>query len=143
MTNDTRRITLIARDPALDQLNWNESNPASRLIFIDALSFLRYAIERGVNQHHQDVERVIIDRRGTALEFLEALAALPSEFVGDVLFVMNDKNGFLSSIGRGGDRVLYAVGPHDIDFYLETHGLIWKQESAQRIDVPLANRNRA
>jgi hypothetical protein len=86
---------------------------------------------------------VIIDRRGTALEFLEALASLPSEFVGDVLFAMNDGNGFLSSIGCGGDRVLYAVGPQDIEFYLETHGLIWKQSSAYRIDVAMPLRKRA
>ena len=143
MTNDTRRITLIARDPAQQQLNWDDSNPASRLIFIDALEFLKFAIERGVTQHHQDVERVIIDRRGTALDFLEALSSLPSEFVGDVLFVMNDRNGFLSAVGRGGDRVLYALGPNDIDFYLETHGLIWKRESSNRIDIPNGLRRQA
>ena len=89
------------------------------------------------------MERVIIDRRGTALQFLEALSALPPEFVGDLLFVMDDGNGFLSSIGRGGDRVLYAVAQHDVDCYLETHGLIWKQASAYRIDVPLQMRRHA
>ena len=143
MTTDNRRITLIARDPGQQQLDWDESNPMNRLIFIDAISFLKLAIERGVTQHQQDVERVIIDRRGTAVQFLEALSSLPSEFVGDVLYVMGDSNGFLSSIGRGGDRVLYAVGPNDIEFYLETHGLIWKQSSAYRIDVPMPIRRNA
>jgi hypothetical protein len=143
MNTDNRRITLIARDPGQDQLNWDESNPMNRLIFIDAISFLRLAIERGINEHHQDVERVIIDRQGTAVQFLQALATLPSEFVGDVLFVMDDGNGFLSSIGRGGDRVLYAVGERDIEFYLETHGLIWKQSSAYRIDLPMPVRRNA
>lgn len=141
MTTDSRRITLIARDPGQDQLNWDESNPMNRLIFIDAISFLKLAIERGINTHQQDVERVIIDRRGSAVQFLEALSSLPSEFVGDVMFIMEDGNGFLSSIGRGGDRVLYAVGPSDIEFYLETHGLIWKQASAYRIDVPMIRRH--
>ena len=143
MTTDNRRITLIARDPSQDQLNWDESNPMNRLLFIDAISFLKLAIERGITQHHQDVERVIIDRRGSAVQFLEALSSLPSEFVGDVLFVMDDGNGFLSAIGRGGDRVLYAVPPHDIEFYLETHGLIWKQSSAYRIDLPMPLRHHA
>jgi len=140
MTNDNRRITLIARDPSQDPLNWDESHPMNRLIFIDAMAFLRVAIEQGVNEHKQDVERVVIDRRGTALQFLEAIASLPCEFVGDVLFIMEDGSGFLSSVGRGGDRVLYAVGPQDIEFYLETHGLIWKQSSAYRIDVPMVRR---
>jgi hypothetical protein len=143
MTNDNRRITLIARDPGHNDLNWDESNPKNRLIFIDSIAFLRLAIERGINEHHQDVERVIIDRRGTAVQFLQALSSLPSEFVGDVLFVMDDGDGFLSCIGRGGDRVLYAVGPHDIEFYLETHGLIWKQSSAFRIDLPMPLRRHA
>jgi hypothetical protein len=143
MTNDNRRITLVARDPRAEPLNWDESNPHSRLIFIDALSFLRFAIDRGVSELNQDVERVIIDRRGTALQFLEALSSLPAEFVGDVLFVMNDGNGFLSSVGRGGDRVLYAVSPQDVGFYLETHGLIWKESSQYRIDVPIQIRRHA
>jgi hypothetical protein len=143
MTADNRRITLIARDPGAKPLNWDESNPKSRLIFIDALAFLRYAIDRGVNELNHDVERVIIDRRGTALQFLEALSSLPTEFVGDVLFVMNEGNGFLSSIGRGGDRVLYAVSPQDIGFYLETNGLIWKESSDYRIDVPIQIRRHA
>ena len=136
MTTESRRITLIARDPGAKQLNWDESNPKSRLIFIDALSFLRFAIDRGVNELNQDVERVIIDRRGTALQFLEALSALPPEFVGDVLFVMNDGNGFLSSIGRGGDRVLYAVTPKDVNFYLETNRLVWPQAAMQPMQAP-------
>jgi hypothetical protein len=143
MTTETRRITLIARDPGAKQLNWDESNPKSRLIFIDAFSFLRFAIDRGINELNQDVERVIIDRRGTALQFLEALSSLPPEFVGDLLFVMNDGNGFLSSIGRGGDRVLYAVTPKDVNFYLETNGLIWKQSFAHQVDVPMPMRRHA
>jgi hypothetical protein len=143
MTNDNRRITLVARDPGAEPLNWDESNPRNRLLFIDSISFLRLAIDRGINEHDQDVERVIIDRRGTALQFLEALSSLPPEFVGDVLFVMNDGNGFLSSLGRGGDRVLYAVSPQDVGFYLETHGLIWKESSEYRIDVPIPMRRHA
>jgi hypothetical protein len=143
MTNDNRRITLVARDPGAEPLNWDESNPRNRLLFIDSISFLHLAIDRGINEHDQDIERVIIDRRGTALQFLETLSALPSEFVGDVLFVMNDGEGFLSAVGRGGDRVLYGVGRKDIEFYLETHGLIWQQSSAYRIDVPMPMRRHA
>src|SRR5438105_9188794 len=136
MNNDNRRITLIARHPSVSNRNWDESNLRNRLIFVDAFSFLRHAIDRGVNELGEDVARVIIDRTGTALQFLEALASLPHEFVGDVLFLMHDDNGFLSSIGRGGDRVLYALNPHDIDFYLETHGLIGTNASMYRIELP-------
>ena len=96
----------------------------SRLIFIDALPFLRHAIDRGINKLEEDVERVIIDRTGTALQYLQALASLPAEFFGDVLFILSDGNGFLSSTGRGGDRVLYTLAGDDVDFYLRTNHLV-------------------
>lgn len=125
MTTDKRRITLIARHPGMQGRDWDQSNCAkSRLLFIDALSFLPHAIDRGVKELGQDVERVIIDRTGTAMQYLELLASLPNEFAGDVLFVRGDGDGFLSAIGRGGDRVLYAVTQEDVAFYLETHALV-------------------
>ena len=49
------------------------------------------------------------------------------EFVGDVLYVCEDSNGFLSSVGRGGDRIIYSLRAADIDFYLQTHNLLWAQ----------------
>src|SRR2546430_336842 len=134
MTKDDRRITLVARHPNAPGRQWDESNPNSRLIFLDALAFLRFAIDRGVNELGEDVERVVIDRTGTALQYLEALSKLPAEFVGDVLFVMNDGNGFLSSVGRGGDRVLYALAENDVNFYLETNRLVWPEMSTQWVE---------
>lgn len=124
MTNESRRITLVARHPNAPGRNWDESNPKNRLVFIDALSFVGQAVDRRIHELKEDVSRVIIDRTGTTLEYLEALSGLPSEFVGDVLFVMAEGRGFLSSVGRGGDRVLYSLTQDDIDFYLETNGLV-------------------
>lgn len=46
------------------------------------------------------------------------------EFAGDVLMVREDETGFLSSLARGGDRILYALCATDIRFYLEAHRLI-------------------
>lgn len=70
-----------------------------------------------------DIERIILDRTATSDEFLYLLATLPAAVAGDVMLVRDDGGAFLSSIGRGGDRVLYALAPHDVDFYIETHGL--------------------
>ena len=126
MNADSRRITLIARHPGMPERAWDDSTCGrSRLIFVDSLSFLPFALDRGINELGQDVDRVIIDRTGTAVQFLELLASLPHEFVGDVLFVRGDGAGFLSSQGRGGDRVLYALSVSDVDFYLMTHGLLY------------------
>jgi len=30
----------------------------------------------------------------------------------------------MSASGRGGDRVLYALSPYDVRFYLETHDMV-------------------
>ncbi len=126
MRNDSRRITLVARHPGNSARDWDMSNPiGSRLIFVDAMPFLAYAIDKGINELGQDVDRVIIDRTGTAVQYLELLASLPQEFTGDVLYVRSDGNGFLSSAGRGGDRVLYSLIARDVDFYLQTQGLLW------------------
>jgi hypothetical protein len=71
----------------------------------------------------EDVERVILDRSATTDEFLHLLSALPSHIAGDVLLVRDDGRGFLSAVGRGGDRVLYALSPGDVAFYFRTNAL--------------------
>src|SRR5579864_7915647 len=125
MTTDRRRITLVARRRNATDRDWDESNPNRRIIFVDAFQFLRFAVERGVRETAQDIERVIIDRVGTPLQFLDVISGLPAEFAGDVLYIFDRKTAYLSTIGRGGDRVLYALTETDIDFYLETNGLVW------------------
>src|SRR5438105_8960251 len=98
---DRRRITLIARNPKKVQRDWDFTNPTgSHLVFVDSLAFLPYALDRGVNEAEHDVERVIIDEAGTALQFLEFLSTLPNEFFGDVLSI-GDSKSFLSAVGRG------------------------------------------
>lgn len=71
----------------------------------------------------EDVERVILDRSATPVEFLRLLAALPPHIAGDVMLIGEDGGAFLSSVGRGGDRVLYALSSEDVAFYFETNGL--------------------
>jgi hypothetical protein len=125
MTTDTRRITLVTRAACSPQRGWNTSfDAANRIIFLKAYSVLRYALGLGVAEMQQDVERVILDHSSTASEFLDLLTTLPAEFTGDVLLIRDDDSGFLSATGRGGDRVLYALSAHDIEFYLDTHGLL-------------------
>ena len=71
----------------------------------------------------RDVERIILDRSASADQFLRFLAALPVEAAGDVMSVGRDGGAFLSAVGRGGDRVLYSLGPTDVAFYLNTNRL--------------------
>lgn len=72
----------------------------------------------------RDVERIILDRSASAEVFLRFLAALPVATTGDVMSLTADGGAFLSSVGRGGDRILYALGPGDVAFYLDTNRLM-------------------
>ena len=133
MQNDSRRITLVARHPGHAGRDWDHSNPVgSRIIFVDSLAFLPHAIERGV-QAGYDLQRIIIDRTGTPTQFLDLIASIPHEFTGDVLFVSPEDRVFLSSPGRGDGRLLYSLGENDLEFYLQTSGLLWASVDGVRV----------
>lgn len=125
MSHDSRRITLISRHTKLQERKWERSARAtSRIILLDSFAILQYAIGGSLSSLDADVERVILDRSSSASDYLALLAELPREFNGDVLMIRDDETGFLSSTGRGGDRILYALSPEDVNFYLETHSLV-------------------
>ncbi len=130
MHHDTRRITLVARPPQLPERSWDRSLGAeSRLVMLDSYTVLRYSMAKPLVDLDVDVERIILDRSSSASDYLALLASLPHEFTGDVLMIRDDESGFLSSTGRGGDRVLYALTANDMQFYLEAHGLIVRGSS--------------
>lgn len=121
MVNDPRRITLLARAAASPARPWNVSGQApNRMIFVDAFSMLAFALD----QSNQDVDRVLIDGTATAVEYLELLSSLPLSFLGDVLYMRGLGHSFLSTVGRGGDRILYSLSAVDLDFYLQTNQLL-------------------
>jgi len=125
VTDDDRRITLISRDTQLKQRNWERSTTGpSRVILLDSFTVLRHALSGSVSSFEVDVERVVLDRSSSASDYLALLAELPREFNGDVLLIRDDETGFLSAMGRGGDRILYALSAYDVCFYLETHRLV-------------------
>jgi hypothetical protein len=116
-----RRVTLIARDNTKPSCDWNYAGCTRMSVaFVESVDTLRHA----PSDVGLDVGRVIVDRAGAADDFLRLLTALPAEFNGDVLLVRDDGTGVLSATARGGDRVMYALTPHDVRFYLETHDLV-------------------
>lgn len=136
MTTDPRRITLVARAARSPHRGWDTSpQGVNRIIFLKAFPVLRYALARGVEEMEHDIERVVLDHSSTASEFLDLMASLPAGFTGDLLFIRDDDTGFLSATGRGGDRVLYALSSHDIEFYLETHGLLAPAETLELLSA--------
>lgn len=119
------RFTMIARDPAKPEMDWDYAAcHRNATAFLKSLRAVRNALRAAVNEARLDVARVIVDRTGDANGFLEMLATLPQDFVGDLLFIRDDGSGVLSATARGGDRVLYALTSHDVRFYLEAHELV-------------------
>lgn len=117
-----RRITLVN---SIDRTYWDAgADTPSRIVFAASLKILRYALDGAIREFDQDLERVIIDRTASPAEFLDILANLSEEFAGDVVYVNGKEPGYLSAIGRGGGRVLYALNADDLGFYLETQGLV-------------------
>lgn len=118
------RITLIAREATKPDVDWNYARcRGENVTFLNTVGALKFAV-RSAQRDGLDIERMIVDRAGSAGEFLDLLAAVPVEIAGDILLILDTGAGFMSSTGRGGDRVLYALTPHDVRFYLETQDLV-------------------
>jgi hypothetical protein len=118
------RLTIIARDANKPGMDWiYEPHAGEALAFIDSTNAVRSALRTGTDLG-LDIGRVILDRAATPDQFLELLAALPQEFVGDVLFIREDGSGVMSATGRGGDRLLYSLKSKDVRFYLEANALV-------------------
>jgi hypothetical protein len=125
MTMNQRRITLIARPPAKPDADWNHlACRRMGVAFVESVAALRYALVTALQDVGIDIGRVIVDRAGSADDFLELLTEIPSEFAGDALFIRDDGTGIMSATGRGGDRVLYGLTPFDVRFYLEANDLV-------------------
>ena len=119
---DTRRITLVVRGAGTLSRPWDSSPEAmNRVLFVKALSMLNFALDH----RSEDVDRVLIDGAATADEFLDLLASLPKDFLGDIVLMRGDKS-FISTVGRAEGRFLYALKDVDLQFYLQTTGLVSK-----------------
>jgi hypothetical protein len=125
MSAETTRLTLIARHATKPDVDWNYLRcRCENVAFLDSMRAVKFAVSASLDGAGLDIERVIVDRAGTAEEFLDLLSSLPAELPGDVLMIRDDGTGFLSATGRGGDRVLYSLTNYDVRFYLETQDLV-------------------
>jgi len=138
-------ITLVCRDANTPDRDWNLSiRSQARILITEQLNVLRYAISATAGETGVDVERIILDRAGCAENFLQLVASLPHFFAGDALFLKEDGSAFMSSSGRGGDRVMYQLSVQDVRFYLETASLVPNSMASRYVpQQPGAERFRA
>jgi hypothetical protein len=123
--NDRRRITLVARGHSTPDRDWERyTHSQSRLVMIESMTVLRYTLEHAVADIDLDIERVILDRTVSPAEYLDILTALPAELSADLMLILADDSGYLSTTGRGGDRILHSLRPSDVRFYLEATAVV-------------------
>jgi hypothetical protein len=131
-----RKVTLLTTDRTTSSRRWNLTTASrSRMIVVPNFRMLRAALDLGMNEAGQDIERVIIDGTIDSTAFLEMLATLPTGFRGDILYINGDGRAFLSATGRSDDRVLYTFQDADLQFYLEINHL---QPTLQLVPPPRA-----
>lgn len=132
MIKDKRRITLVSRHKQMAQRSWELSaDAANRIELLDSFTMLRATVLSPLLKNTSDIERIVFDRSCSEAEYLGFLAELPHEFSGDVVMIRDDDSGFMSATGRGGGRILYALSPEDMEFYLETQRLVQPTEQMQ------------
>jgi len=123
MSMQTTRVTLVATPSEGAEILWSRAASMSRLLFFDTIAELRFSINFADGVVNFDAERMIVER-GSAEEFLALLSQIPFSFLGDVVLICDDRSGYLSAVGRGGDRILYVMNADDVSFYLEVSELV-------------------
>jgi hypothetical protein len=125
MDPDRQRITLISTRRTTSPFRWGFApDSENRIIYVRNPSMIGHALNTGLDELGRDVQRIIIDQTISADEFLDLLSSLTEHFPGDILYILNEEKAFLSSTGRGGNRVMYSLNGADVSFYMRAHYLI-------------------
>lgn len=118
------RMTLVVRSDDSFWHAWSEDLAEVPLRFVPSLHEALGALSASVQGSGPEIESVVIDRAGTADAILDLLGSLPAEFTGDVLYIRRDHSGLVSATVRGGGRLIYALRPDDVQFYLDARGVL-------------------
>lgn len=113
----TDRISAIVGGSTGPVTDWDSS---AAVAFFGSIS----EVMRGVEAPELDIARIIIEGGNSTLEFLHLLSRIGSSCLADILWICESGSGFLSATGRGGDRILFALPPDQVRFYLEINALV-------------------
>lgn len=122
--NPNERVSLVVRNEESFWDAWSEDSAQVPLRFVTSLHEALCAVSAGVHGAGAEIGSIVVDRAAPADAVLDLLAALPAEFTGDVLYIRRDRSGLVSAMARGGGRVIYALAPDDVQFYLGANGLM-------------------
>lgn len=119
----TREITLVCTDTKRALIDWSRASSVdSRVVSAWNMELCKEAITMAESLDI-DLKRVLFDKTVTAEEFLEIVAWLGPEFLGDLVMVNSRDSGYISASTAKGGRVMYRLERQDVDFYLEALGI--------------------
>ena len=126
------RISLVMT-PAPEMRDWAQASPSTAIVFRETPADPAQLLADILEGEALDVVRLVLDGGISTRCFLNVLAALPGDSAAEILWICDDGTGYLSAIGRGCDRVLYALTGEDVRFYLEVHGLVAERQILRRV----------
>ncbi|HYM60354.1 MAG TPA: hypothetical protein VEZ11_05625 [Thermoanaerobaculia bacterium] len=134
MNSDRRRITLISTERTSSPFRWGFApDSENHIIYVRNPAMIGHALVTGLDELGRDVQRVIIDHSISADEFLDLLSTLTDHFPGDILFIHSEEKAFLSSSGRGGNRLMYSLSAADVQFYMRAHYLVESSDTVSSV----------
>jgi len=118
------RVSLIATTAGKASRDWKLGSSAQAVTFIDVPEAPVKTLRALLEDAELDLARLVVDGVIDNGTFLQVLVSMPNQSSVDILWITDAETAYLSSVGRGGDRVLYALTPFDVRFYLEVNDLV-------------------
>ncbi|MBW3564039.1 MAG: hypothetical protein KY459_04885 [Acidobacteria bacterium] len=132
----TKDITLVCTDTKRALIDWSRaSSDDSKVVSAWNMELCKEAITMA-DSLDINLKRVIFDKTVEADEFLEVIAWLGPDFLGDLVMINSRDSGYMSASSPMGGRVIYRLEKHDVDFYLEALGIESSEPSMETI-VPV------
>lgn len=130
MSSKSNGVILLCTGSEEWSMDWDLIGALHRTVSMSDWRWAAAALESGVKEHGREIHTVIFDRSIDAALFLQFQATLPWEFRGDILFIESAQRAFVSSCTPMDGRVLYQLGGHDLDFYIQARFGCVQQEAA-------------
>jgi hypothetical protein len=121
--HDRVMFLLEGSEPLTD---WERETKGRNLVRVPNVALLTAALDTGIRDFGIEVTHVILDRAASATQFLGLLSEVSPDFRGDILWIADDGSAFLSGITAGDGRVLYRLGPEDVEFYRTASFRDWR-----------------
>ncbi len=125
--------TLLYSQPTWPGVEWHDSGESLRRV--ESFDYVKNLMKRP--RMGDPIERIIIEAPVDGSQFMLFLTQLPSDFLGDVLYIDRADRGILSAATDDSPRVLYSLEETDINFYAMVNRLTRKSFQPRAVPAPV------